>query len=305
MAKNAVSAYRLKPKAWMDCKLACLETLNWLWRYLKLKKTEQFWGVVYDSVSKQPLDPVIVKLLYVDGREIETCVTDLAGRYGFLAGRGKFKIHARKTNYTFPSRYVSGDKDGIYENLYHGEFFVLHSDSEVVAPNIPMDPQDFDWNQQAKQKVTKTHFYTRVLLQRLVVLLFWLGFMVSLFVLWLSFPYPSVRDYLPPAVYLAVMLAAQMTPEARLWGEIAVRTDRALPEFRELLMELHNPKFPQVGFDKARVKDHNRFLLRSEPGDYLLTLSGLDAKQNKTLLASRPVKIGRRGLYNSTLVLRD
>ena len=89
--------------------------------------------------------------MYVDGREVETKVTDMEGHYGFWLD-AKFKIFARKTNYLFPSQQVVGGKDGIFENLYHGEFFTLSGDSEVVAPNIPMDPLGQDWNQQEKRR---------------------------------------------------------------------------------------------------------------------------------------------------------
>src|SRR3989338_2240299 len=92
--------------------------------FFQLREKREFWGVVYDSVSKQPLDPVKVSLVYADTGKLEgACITDLEGRYGFLARPGKFKILVQRTNYAFPSKNASGDKDGIYTHLYHGEFF--------------------------------------------------------------------------------------------------------------------------------------------------------------------------------------
>ena len=173
---NPNITYKVKADKLSDFVRSCLRVLNNFLVFFSLRKTEQFWGIVYDSVSKQPLDPVIVKLLYTDGREVETCVTDLGGRYGFLAKPGKFKIYARKTNYVFPSKYANGNDDGIYENLYHGEFFVLDKDSEVVGPNIPMDPIKFDWNQKAKLGVINNKPYLKLFFKRLIAIFFWFGF---------------------------------------------------------------------------------------------------------------------------------
>jgi len=166
-------SYKAKKKFWPGFSLAFLSLANSILNFFSLRRSKRFWGIVYDSVSKQPLDPVIVKLLYTDGREIETCVTDLSGAYGFLAQPGKFKIHVRKTNYSFPSLYAPGSNDGIYQNIYHGEFFTLYDDSEVLAPNIPMDPQNFDWNQQAKKKLVSAYPNLKLLFKRLMALVFW------------------------------------------------------------------------------------------------------------------------------------
>src|SRR3989344_335496 len=149
--------------------------LNSFLVFFQLREKREFWGVVYDSVSKQPLDPVKVSLVYADTGKLEgACITDLEGRYGFLARPGKFKILVQKTNYIFPSKIASKQKDGIYTHLYHGEFFELASESEVVAPNIPMDPQSPDWNQESKSKLMTTHFYFRWFLEKLLAVVLWL-----------------------------------------------------------------------------------------------------------------------------------
>ena len=101
--------YSLKKKYFSAFWRNIFFALNRLLVALSLKNSRQYWGIVYDSVNKQPLDPAIVKLLYVDGREVETCVTDMAGRYGFLARPGKFKIFTKKSNYLFPSQFAPND----------------------------------------------------------------------------------------------------------------------------------------------------------------------------------------------------
>jgi hypothetical protein len=281
--------------------LSLLRLINSLLRTFSLRKTRQFWGIVYDSVSKQPLDPVIVKLLYADGREIETCVTDLAGSYGFLAQPGKFKIFVRKTHYLFPSKYVSGDSDGIFENLYHGEFFQLFNDEEVVAPNIPMDPENFDWNQQAKQKVFKSHTYSRLLLKNFFAVIFWFVLILAIIEAWHFYPRIPLPIFIVAAIYIVLLIFAKFFPEERLWGQIQA-INSVVPQDK-LVLELNKPQFLNIGFGKCTVRADGKFLLRATKGDYVLTVSQLLESGEKQFLASLPVSVNGQNILNGSFII--
>jgi len=283
--------------------LKILSAVNWLLNLFYLKQSQRYWGIVYDSLTKQPLDPVIVKLLYVDGREVETCVTDLAGRYGFLARPGKFKIHARRTNYAFPSRYAPGDGDGIYENLYHGEFFQLRGDYEVVGPNIPMDPLGQDWNQSAKLAAINKSPYFQYLFKMLAAILFWFGFILDGVYICSAFPKIPTGLYVIAAVYLLLLILAVSLPEARLWGKVLADSPAAPGE--SLFLELGDPRFPGMVFGKTAVKEDGKFLLRSNKGKYTLFISKLGAGGQRSVLGQMKVSVGRSGVLNSTIVLRQ
>ncbi len=129
---------------------------------LGLKKKNRPWGVVYDSVTKQPLDPAYVTLVDSSGNEVSSTITDLDGRYGFLVSKGVYTIKAGKTNYEFPSKKLAGkEKDELYNDLYFGETINVEADEDVVSKNIPMDPINFDWNEFAKKERKLTVFYSR------------------------------------------------------------------------------------------------------------------------------------------------
>lgn len=294
--------FKIKRKIFTSLRLNFLSAVNAFFQFFSLKKSRPFWGMVYDSVSKQPLDPVIVKLLYADGREVETCVTDLAGRYGFLARPGKFKIFARKTNYLFPSQFVKGDKDGLMEDLYHGEFFVLKEDSEVIAPNIPMDPAGIDWNQQAKQKIQSVNYYSKLLFKRLTEIIFWFGLVFSAL---LAFEQRVIWPNLwliAVFVYLCLMMLALWIKPARLWGQIILKT--GLPEYEDMVLELLSEKFPGMRFGKAVIHEDGKFLLRANPGRYLLSVNLVDRSKNSLTLGILPVRVGQNGVLNKTLVIK-
>jgi hypothetical protein len=298
---NQTKQYRVR-RSFSVFWLKILRLLNSALNFFSLKQTQRFWGIVYDSVSKQPLDPVIVKLLYVDGREVETCVTDIAGRYGFLARPGKFKIYARKTNYLFPSRYAPKDSDGIYENLYHGEFFSLHEDYEVVAPNIPMDPAGSDWNQKAKQSVVKKYPYFKYLLKILVSIVFWFGFILDGIFIGAAYPKIPLFLYAVAGIYLLLLVVSVFLPDCRLWGR--VQTKIVLAAGEQLFLELRDVKFPEISFGKAFVKEGGKFLLRANKGKYLLLVGKEDMNKNITVLASSKVAVGRDGVLNYTIIVR-
>lgn len=298
MPENPNPEYKIKKNHIIQISLALLSLVNGILNFFSLKKSKRFWGIVYDSVSKQPLDPVIVKLLYADGREVQTSVTDIGGRYGFLASPGKFKIFVKKTNYSFPSKYAKGGHDGIYDNIYHGEFFVLADDSEVVGPNIPMDPEEFDWNQQAKKSVERTYPFWRFFFKKLVALIFWFGLGLSLLEVWKLYPKSPYCLYYILDAYLVLMILAKILPEDRLWGLMKIKIPGG--GLQGLLLELKRPQFPQMTFGKTFVNEEGRFLLRANPGKYLMAVIKLDKKNQKTYLCSRPVSIGRNGVLNST-----
>ncbi len=148
---------------------------------LGLKKRNRPWGIVYDSVTKQPLDPAYVILQDLEGNEVTTSITDLDGRYGFLVPAGKYRMIAHKTNYEFPSRKLAGKKsDELYSDLYFNEIITINED-EVITKNIPMDPLNFDWNEFAKrdQKLMKFYSVRDVWITRLVNTLFYFGFALT------------------------------------------------------------------------------------------------------------------------------
>ncbi len=127
---------------------------------LGLRKRKQPWGTVYDSVTKQPLDPAYVVLQDKNGKEVATSITDLDGRYGFFVPPGTYRMIAKKTNYIMPSLHLHAkEKDELYENLYFGEEIEL-GDNRIITRNIPMDPQGFDWNEFAKRDKNIMRFHT-------------------------------------------------------------------------------------------------------------------------------------------------
>lgn len=142
-----------------------------------LKKKLKPWGTVYDSVTKQPLDPVYVVLSDKNGKEVSTAITDMDGRFGFLVPSGWYKMSVKKNNYIFPSKKMEGQvNDTLYENLYFGEEVYLGD--KTVTRNIPMDPERFDWNEFTKKDKNLLKFSSpnESVVVKISNVLFYLGF---------------------------------------------------------------------------------------------------------------------------------
>ena len=127
-------------------------SILWIVRLFGLAPKHQTWAVVYDSVTKRPIDPAYVTIKDTLGREVATTVTDLDGRFGAILPRGIYTIDVQKGNYVFPSQKVSGQTvDGKYTGLYFGGTIDVVDAERSLAVAIPMDPIGEDWNQSAKQ----------------------------------------------------------------------------------------------------------------------------------------------------------
>lgn len=109
---------------------------------LRRRKREK-WGLVYNALTKQPIDLAIVRLLDAKtGALKQTRITDAQGRYAFLAEVGQYKLQVVKPGFVFPSVTLAQEKmDVDLVDLYHGEEIGVQA-SATLTPNIPVDPTE-------------------------------------------------------------------------------------------------------------------------------------------------------------------
>jgi hypothetical protein len=160
-----------------------LRLWNILLSFLGIRKRYNPWGVVFDSATKQPLDPAYVTLLDATGKEVASSITDLDGRFGFPVSPGMYTITVGKTHYEFPSKKLLGrSSDELYPNLYFGEPIQVTEQGQVITKNIPMDAVGVDWNEQAKKEMQVANFFKKhdALLIRIINVLYVVGFVTSL-----------------------------------------------------------------------------------------------------------------------------
>ncbi len=173
---------------------------------LGIKRKKRPWGTVYDSVTKQPLDPVHLVLQDEGGKQVATAISDLDGRFGFIVPPGRYKIFAKKDNYKFPSTALFGkQKDSLYENLYFNEFIDIQNEDDLLIKNIPMDSLNFNWNEFSKSKNMKLmKFYSKtdLFLSSISNIVFVLGTLVSLLLVFIS---PNILNFAILGIYYVIL----------------------------------------------------------------------------------------------------
>jgi hypothetical protein len=115
-----------------------------LMRLFAGRAVPQQWGVVYDAVTKNPVEKAIVRIFDAAGRRlIQTRITDKFGRFGFVIPSGQYQIKAINPEYLFPSIIIQHHTkiDGLYSNLYFGGPLNLdQAKIKFLNVNIPLDP---------------------------------------------------------------------------------------------------------------------------------------------------------------------
>lgn len=106
------------------------------------RKKRRGWGVVYNALSKLPVDLAIVRLLDAKtNRLLSTRVTDKVGRYAFIVPTGAYRMEAAKPGFIFPTSFLRLEKeDAGFTDIYHAEEILTREDSSTLTANIPLDP---------------------------------------------------------------------------------------------------------------------------------------------------------------------
>lgn len=166
------------------------------WFGIGKKKT---WGIVFDSITKQPLDPVVVSLKDIQGKVLQTSITDMEGRYGFIAAPGFYNLEAHKADYVFPSEKLAGKtSDGVYEDLYFGGTFQVSEEGEIITKNIPLDAVNFNWNEYEKARLGLNKSLSQKL-QKYSTAIFIGGFILSIIAVFIA---PIIWNYIVLGLYV-------------------------------------------------------------------------------------------------------
>ncbi len=264
------------------------------------KKRNEPWGVVYDSVTKRPLDPAYVIAQIQGGTQSKgEAITDLDGRYGFLLSPGEYHIVANKTHYKFPSEKLKGAaRDELYENLYYGDPFQVR-EGGVVQYNIPLDPVEFDWNEFAKNqdKVFQVYSKKQNIRRWIFNITFYIGFLFSSATLFLT---PTPLNMGVVGIYVLI-LAFQIFWHSthKITRVMNKTTGKSLPF---ALIKVWYPGL-NTAAKKVVTDELGRFYFLVPPGNYYVTV---EAKQPdgtyKEVLRTEPMELKRGVVKQDFLV---
>jgi hypothetical protein len=284
-------------KSFTDLWFMILGLFQGLLTSIGLRARRRYWGTVYDSRTKQPIDPAIVELVdATSGEVVEQSVTDLLGRFGFLDQRGRYYIKARKTHYIFPSKLITGGTDSIFDNVYRGELIEITKPNDLLVPNIPMDSVAFDWNQQEKQKIIKFHPTLELVIQTVLSTLFWLGFA---FIIFNFISDQSVTNGLFTSLYIMLAVLNKFIPSRKLWGRVVSENI----DTSGLLLEISPKQIPQVIVARAMTNKEGKFFLKTSKGRYILRIKKIEDSNLNTISESE-IYVGESRVVNDVINLR-
>jgi hypothetical protein len=253
-------------------------------------------GIVYDSDTKEPLDPVYVSVIdVVTGLEVTNQFTDIEGRFGFVLKPGKYKITAGKTNYVFPSVKLAGRySDEAYDHLYFGEVFTVESADQVVTMNIPMDPTGTDWNQGEKHR---TNWFRYFMKGQTKYVWFWnmltvIGFLASIMI---TYFYPVWWNYVMTALY--VVLAIYYA-----YGGWPISMGRVTKNGMPVTYAIVRAYSATLNHEVARriTSISGGYYLLLPKGDYIVTIEERNADGTYTKTFTSPTVHARGGIINKS-----
>jgi hypothetical protein len=124
-----------------DSSLYAIQLISSIFVFGKLKKKKQNYGIVYDSVTKEPINRAIVRITDPSGKLVTTEVTDVYGIFDATLPSGSYKFNVEAKDYRFPSRVIQVSEDEPYMNVYHGKV-INHTTEDILNVSIPMDRID-------------------------------------------------------------------------------------------------------------------------------------------------------------------
>lgn len=121
------------------------------------------YGIVFDSVSLEPLPQVEVTLLgekkfFYDDPEVPNPVTTKEnGKFSFLPHNGTYFLNVKKNGYVFPSQNKS-ITDPRYSEFYYGDPIVVFD--KIEHRDVPVDPVDPKNPYHSPPQITSSFIYT-------------------------------------------------------------------------------------------------------------------------------------------------
>lgn len=102
-----------------------------------LRRRRYPWGTVFEAGTDQVVELAIVRLLTEEGKLLETRVTDRAGRFGFLAKPGVYRLEVAKAGYILaPARQAAGSR---FSPVLAKPVIHIQPEDAVVRTNIPLE----------------------------------------------------------------------------------------------------------------------------------------------------------------------
>lgn len=274
----------------LDLPLQLMRLVNLFMEVLGFKQKPKPWGVLYDALTKQPVDPAIITLFKKEGEtyvEVETRIPDFQGRFGFLVDTGTYAIKVTRQNYSFPSKRLAGaTTDGDRNNLYFGGDIAVEN-PDLINVNIPLDPLNYDWNQENKPTSYKKHFIGLNLVKNIV---FTIGIVLSAVIYIIK---PTTFNLIVFLLYPITFIFGHVLVKRKKWGIVYdEETHETLPHVTvKAVKDITGHEITEGSVITDRL---GRYYLILNEGTHYLNAEGSE----KGILATvGPISVGKKRAF--------
>jgi hypothetical protein len=251
--------------------LVFLEPLLWLFR----RKREK-WGIVYNSLSKVPVDLAVVRLFDKETNAlVQTKVTDSQGRYIMIVKNpGQYYLSVKKPGFIFPTKYLSQDKqDAKYVDLYHAEPISVTEKNAAITANIPLDLAE-------KAILPKREVILGYLMKNLRMIISYVGLILAGLVFLI---YPTLITGISIVVHIllfALFVRLMIPAKPKSWGIIYDQSNKAPLHYA--VVRIFDMKFNKL-LETQVTDSHGRysFLVGSNQYQLLAEKEGYQVKEIK------------------------
>ncbi len=245
------------------------------------KRTLKTWGVVYDAQTKRPV-PFAVVRLYVASTltAVDTKVTDLEGRYGFIVPAGKYRVEVNHTEYKQTINDVDLGQDPDRINF----------DIRVVPLNNDLADESVGWLRQGWKK-------WRSLTKKLSPYLFTAGFMSAIFSVTVAGTIVNLLIFVLYLVLLFLSIPAIFPRQPKSSMIIDSSTDLRVPSAVVKIFDLSSWEL----IDSQLTSSAGLFDFWGMPGEYGLLVAARGYRFPSTKNADLP-KVNRK--YDSVLKVK-
>jgi len=224
------------------------------------------WGIVFDRDTKRPISGAIVSLFDEEKKRVsETQITDREGRYGFLSRQGLYSIHVKQGLY---SMNFSESSDTLYGDLYQGNVISVHDVSQIIAENVALDPNGFDWKDFTRRVTGMYRSAIIVWLNRFLHVLFWGSFAYSAYIAYFS---SNIVDLLIFLIHVLIALFLMFSQKA--FGIVSDKLNSNPVPFAQIELFLKDKGMEQRM--RFAISDTmGRYYLLAPTGKYTLKVRG-------------------------------
>lgn len=251
------------------------------------RRKRKGYGVVYNAISKLPIDLATVRLYKLPdalpegalptGRLVQSRVTDKGGRYFFLVQPGLYRMTVTKVGFTFASEYLAKVKDdGLFLDVYHGEAIRVADNDAVITANIPVDPSQATGIEVSKKVLRERRLRT---LQQVVAIS---GLILSLVVVILRPSWLTAAIFVFQVVvyFLVRRLATPRKPKS--WGIVYDKETRR--PLSNVVVRVFEPKYNKL-LETMVTDSKGRYTAMLGPNEYYSVYehAGYDAHEVRPL----------------------